>query len=72
MTIKDKQKPLMKLEQAAERLQVKPNTLRRWLREGYIAGMKISSIWRLSTKNLEDFIELREKQTKREVEEAKI
>jgi len=72
MTTIDKQKPLMKIEAAAKRLQVKPNTLRKWLRKGYIPGLKISSTWRLTVENLEDFIKFRETETKREIKEGKI
>lgn len=67
----DTQKPLMKLEAAAKHLGIKPDTLRRWLRSGYIPGLKISSTWRLKVENLEDFIKFREAETKKEIEKAK-
>jgi excisionase family DNA binding protein len=70
MTVKDEER-LLKLEEAASRLRVKPNTLRKWLRTGYIPGLKISSSWRLKVENLEDFIKFREAETKKEIEKAK-
>lgn len=66
------QKPLMKLEEAAEHLRIKPDTLRRWLRSGYIPGLKISSTWRLTVENVEQFIKFREKETKKEIEEGRL
>lgn len=65
-------KQLMKIEEAAKHLQVKPNTLRRWLRSGYIPGLKISSTWRLTMENLENFIKFREAETKKEIKEGRI
>lgn len=40
-------------EEAAELLQVHPNTLRKWLREGKIAGKKFGRIWRIPESELE-------------------
>ncbi len=71
MTIKDEER-LLKLEEAASRLRVKPNTLRRWLRTGYVPGLKISSSWRVTMENLEEFIKFREAETKREIKEGRI
>lgn len=39
---------LLTIEQAAQRLQVHPYTLRRWVREGKIAAVKISRHYRIS------------------------
>ena len=71
MTVKDEER-LLKLEEAASRLRVKPNTLRKWLRVGYVPGLKISSSWRLTVENLEEFIKFREAETKKEIKEGKI
>ena len=41
---------------AAEKLSIDVETLRRWLREGKISASKIGRVWRLTDKNLEDFL----------------
>ena len=71
MTVKDEER-LLTLEEAASRLRVKPNTLRKWLRVGYVPGLKIHSTWRLKVENLEEFIKFREVETKKEINEGRI
>lgn len=68
----DTQKPLLKLEEVAKHLGIKPDTLRRWLRSGYVPGLKISSSWRVKVENLEKFIEFREAETKKKIQEGRI
>lgn len=41
------------IEQAAARLQVKPNTVRRWIKHGRIPGCKIGRIFRISEADLD-------------------
>ena len=41
------------IQQAADKLQVKPNTVRRWIKHGRIPGCKIGRIFRISEAVLE-------------------
>jgi excisionase family DNA binding protein len=41
------------IEQAAAKLQVKPNTVRRWIKHGRIPGCKIGRIFRISEADLD-------------------
>jgi len=41
------------VEQAAAKLQVKPNTVRRWIKHGRIPGCKIGRIFRISEADLD-------------------
>ena len=41
------------IEQAAAKLQVKPNTVRRWIKHGRIPGCKIGRIFRISEDDLD-------------------
>lgn len=43
------------VEQAARRLQVKPNTIRTWIKQGRIAGRKIGRIYRIPEEALDQF-----------------
>jgi excisionase family DNA binding protein len=47
--------------EVAERLKVYPGTVKRWLREGSLAGMQLGDRagWRVSEEDLEAFIEQR-------------
>lgn len=48
---------LLTVEQAAERLQMHPDTVRRMLREAQLPGRKIGARqWRISADALRDFI----------------
>ncbi len=42
-------------EDAAERLQVKVSTIRRWLRNGAMKGVKIGQLWRISETTIEEY-----------------
>ena len=53
--------------EAAERLRLNPETIRRWLRDGRLTGVHLGSDkagWRVSERELEGFI--RERTTKQE------
>jgi len=41
------------IQQAADKLQVRPNTVRRWIRRGRIPGCKIGRIFRIPEEELE-------------------
>ena len=41
------------VQQAAAKLQVKPNTVRRWIKHGRIPGCKIGRIFRISEEELD-------------------
>ncbi len=43
-------------EQVAERLQVSIWTVRRWLREGILAGVRLEGQWRISSEDIARFI----------------
>lgn len=48
---------LLSPEQAAEQLGVTPNTVRTWLRDGSLKGIKLGKkIWRIKESELLDFI----------------
>ena len=48
---------MLTIEQVAERLAMKPSTLRTWLKSGYLSGFKIGREWRVSERELAEFIE---------------
>lgn len=48
---------LLTPEQAAERLNVSPVTVRKWLRSGKLRGVKVSVLWRVKESDLNAFIE---------------
>ena len=48
---------LLTPEKAAELLSVSPKTLRDWLRQGKLKGVKVGKLWRIWEKDLKDFIE---------------
>jgi excisionase family DNA binding protein len=45
-------------DDAAELLQVSPNTVRGWLRRGVIKGIKVGDgrLWRISESTINDFV----------------
>ena len=58
-TLKDK---LLTPEQAAERLAIKPRTIREWLRntdkgKPGLKGIKIGKLWRIQESDLEAFLQ---------------
>ncbi len=50
---------LLTPEDAAERLQVTPGTVRGWLRNGVIKGTKVGGgrLWRISEATIEEFVQ---------------
>lgn len=49
-------KRLLTVNEAAERLALSPDTIRKWLRSGQIEGVKISRIWRVYENDIEEII----------------
>jgi excisionase family DNA binding protein len=55
---------LLKVAQAADKLQVDPETVRRWLRDGRIRGINLGTGkggWRIRSNELERFLKERER-----------
>ena len=48
---------LMTTPQVARRLQVNERTVTQWLRKGNLRGFKIGKEWRVSARDLGDFVE---------------
>ena len=48
---------LLTPEEAAERLKVSPETIKKWCREGKLRGVKVSVLWRIRQEDLESFIQ---------------
>lgn len=44
------------VEQAAQRLQVKPNTIRTWIKQGRIPGRKIGRVYRIPEEALDQLV----------------
>lgn len=51
---------ILTVEQAADKLQVKPNTVRSWLKSGKIPGRKIGRVYRISEDELEMLLRKKE------------
>ncbi len=51
------EKKLLTPTQVALRLQVNERTVTQWLRKGHLRGFKIGKEWRVSTRDLEAFLE---------------
>lgn len=47
---------LLTIAEAAEMLSVSEKTIRKWLLQGKLKGVKVGFLWRLRKKDLEDFI----------------
>ncbi len=47
---------MITVEQAAERLQVKPNTIRTWIKQGRIPGCKIGRVYRIAEQALDEMM----------------
>lgn len=48
---------LLTLREASERLSIKVPTVRKWIREGRIASIKIGKVVRISTEDVEALIQ---------------
>lgn len=53
---------LLTPEEAAKRLAVSPETVKKWLRMGKLNGVKVSVLWRVREEDLEEFIQIRKKE----------
>jgi len=53
----EKHTRLLTPEEAADRLNVSPMTVRKWLRSGKLRGVKVSVLWRVRESDLDAFIE---------------
>jgi len=49
-------RPLLTLEEAAQRLKTSKYSVRRWIDEGKLVGTKIGGEWRVDPDDLEEFI----------------
>ncbi len=47
---------LLTPEQAAERLAVSPKSVRAWLRQGRLIGVRVGRLWRIRERDLEAFL----------------
>lgn len=48
---------LLKPEEAAAALAVKPSTVREWLRTGRLKGVRLGRLWRVREEDLEAFVQ---------------
>lgn len=48
--------PLLTLEEAAERVRTSVWTIRRWIREGKLVGVRVGNQLRVDSEDLEEFI----------------
>lgn len=49
-------KGLLTVNQVAERLNVTPDSVYNWLREGKLIGFKAGRLWRVTEQQLQDFL----------------
>ena len=54
-----KEKEWYKPEDIAEKCIVHPETVRIWLRKGYLKGSKLGSVWRIYIDDYQEFIDKR-------------
>jgi len=47
---------LLKPEEVAEKLGVSPQTVRKWLAKGYLKGIRVGKLWRVSEEDLKKFL----------------
>lgn len=52
---------LLTPEEAAKRLKVSPETIKKWCRSGKLPGVKVSVLWRVRERDLARFIKERER-----------
>jgi excisionase family DNA binding protein len=50
-------KQYLSAEEIAERLNVGPATVRKWLREGKLKGVRAGRLWRVKENDLQAFLE---------------
>nr|WP_282580230.1 helix-turn-helix domain-containing protein [Natroniella sulfidigena] len=51
----------MTVKEVSEILQVHTKTIKRWLRDGKLKGVKMGKMWRVEQKDLKEFIESNKK-----------
>lgn len=51
---------ILTVNQVAEKLQVNAETVYRWLRSGKLSGYRANRLWRISTVDLESFLNRRQ------------
>lgn len=49
----EKETRLITVNDAAERLSLTPDTIRKWLRSGQLKGVKVSRVWRVQESDIE-------------------
>ena len=47
-------------EEVAEKLSVRGNTVRKWLNDGILKGLKVGRVWRIKETELQEFIKRQE------------
>lgn len=57
MQANGREERLLKPEEVAEKLAVSPVTIRYWLREGRIKGIKLHGLWRVKQSDLDKIME---------------
>ena len=57
MTPETSEDKLLTPPQVAQRLQVNERTVTQWLRRGHLRGFKIGKEWRVSSRDLDAFLE---------------
>lgn len=57
----DKRMEMYTPDEVADILKVKDRTIRQWLRDGKLKGVKIGTHWRIMEEDLQDFIERHKK-----------
>ena len=57
---------LLSIDETAEKLKSHPETVRRFIREGQLAGVKLGRSWRVREADLRAFVEARVIPAKRE------
>jgi excisionase family DNA binding protein len=64
LTYGDVRERYFTVQQVAERLQVNEQTVRRWLREGTLAGVRLAGQWRMTDADVREFIERQRRDAK--------
>ena len=58
--LKETMNGILTVRQVAERLQVNPETIYRWLRKGKLVGYRANKLWRIAEDELELFLKQRQ------------
>lgn len=53
---RDEMKRLLTPEEVAEHLAVSPKSIREWLRQGKLKGIRVGRLWRIRERDLEAFL----------------